>query len=413
MTDPAAPPPRKDPQARTPTALTPPRGRSRATQTLSAAAARGRLRLQVCDACGDVLYPPRDACPACLGVDLAWRDVAPGAEILAETTVHTSAEPYFRERTPWRIGTARLDVGPVAHVYLHATVGRGDRATIRPYLDASGNAVLVAVAEQGDPTMSDDPLGAILTVPISHARVLVTDGRTATGQAVVNALAEAGAAEILVGIASPWLPFDGQQALRDMRSVEEIALDLTDSDQVRKAAADYGGKTDILINTAAHVRPGGVLGREDAMTLRDMMEVEVFGLQRLARFFGPPMVARGADDPRPARAFVDLLSVYALANWAPHGGHGTAAAARHATLQCLRGEMRAGGVRVLSVFTGPVDDDWHQPLPPPKVAPSALAKGVVDALRAGREESFIGDVAREVATRWEQDPKVLERELRE
>ncbi len=110
-------------------------------------------------------------------------------------------------------------------------------------------------------------------------------------------------------------------------------------------------------------------------------------------------------------ALVDVLSVHALTNWNAFGVHSAASAARHSLLQCLRGELRAGGVRVLSVFTGPVEDDWHQPLPPPKVTPGTLAKAVVQALEDGIEESFVGDIARDVFTRWQDDPKVLEREL--
>ena len=73
--------------------------------------------------------------------------------------------------------------------------------------------------------------------------------------------------------------------------------------------------------------------------------------------------------------------------------------------------MRPGGVRVMSVFTGPVDDDWRQHVPPPKVAPARIARAVVTALEEGREESFVGDVAEDIAARFLDDPKVLEREL--
>jgi short-subunit dehydrogenase len=112
-----------------------------------------------------------------------------------------------------------------------------------------------------------------------------------------------------------------------------------------------------------------------------------------------------------AVALVDILPVYALANWREFGGHSASAAARHSLLQCLRGEMRAGGVWVMSIFTGPVDDDWRQPLPPPKVAPAAIARTVVQALEHGIEESFVGDIAKDVLARWQDNPKVLEREL--
>jgi hypothetical protein len=79
--------------------------------------------------------------------------------------------------------------------------------------------------------------------------------------------------------------------------------------------------------------------------------------------------------------------------------------------QTLRAEFRASGLRVINVFAGPTDDEWHQPLPPPKVAPKALAKSIVEALCEGLEDVYCGDVAKDLEERWRHDPKVLEREM--
>jgi NAD(P)-dependent dehydrogenase (short-subunit alcohol dehydrogenase family)/uncharacterized OB-fold protein len=410
MTEPILPPPRKDPQKRTRSATLPPVPRSRAAIKMSAAAAQGVLTLQSCEECGAVLYPPRDACPKCLSVRLRFAPVGDRGELIAETTVRTTTDVYFRERTPWRVGTVRLDAGPVVMAHLHGDVAPGP-VRVAAKLDKSGNAVLMALPSERTPNMEDDPQWRELTATPKHRRVLVTDGRTALGQAVAKGLAAAGASTVFVGVATPWLPFEGEAALRATPRVEVMTLDVTDANSVKELAGEIGGKVDILVNTADHVRAGGVLDRPGMGVTRDEFEVNVFGLQRLAQHFGPGMVGRGADGVNSAVAFVDVLSVYALANWRAFGGHSASAAARLSLLQCLRGEMRAGGVRVMSVFTGPVDDDWRQPLPPPKVAPEAVAKAVVMALKQGIEESFVGDIARDVLAKWRDDPKTLEREL--
>ena len=70
------------------------------------------------------------------------------------------------------------------------------------------------------------------------------------------------------------------------------------------------------------------MGRHGLGTTRDEFEVNVFGLQRLAQNFGPGMVGRGADGVRAAAAFVDVLSVYGLANWGEFGSHSASTAAR-------------------------------------------------------------------------------------
>jgi short-subunit dehydrogenase len=106
-----------------------------------------------------------------------------------------------------------------------------------------------------------------------------------------------------------------------------------------------------------------------------------------------------------------LLSVYALTNFPPHGTFSASKAAALSLSQCLRAEMRAAGVRVINVFPGPIDDEWNQTLPPPKLTPDALAKAVVQALKDGVEDIYPGDVAQEWLARWEENPKVLEREI--
>jgi hypothetical protein len=73
--------------------------------------------------------------------------------------------------------------------------------------------------------------------------------------------------------------------------------------------------------------------------------------------------------------------------------------------------LGAAGVRVINVFPGPIDDEWSQALPPPKIAPARLAADVVDALRGGAEDVYPGDIAQEWLARWRDNPKALEREL--
>jgi short-subunit dehydrogenase len=132
---------------------------------------------------------------------------------------------------------------------------------------------------------------------------------------------------------------------------------------------------------------------------------------RLAQAFGPAMRARGADGVNSAAAFVNLLSVHALMNWPAYGAYSAAEAACLSAAQCLRAELRPGGVKVLNVFFGPLETEWFQTVPPPKVAPSALAKAVVQALQRGVEDVFVGDIAEDIRARLAVNPKALEREI--
>jgi NAD(P)-dependent dehydrogenase (short-subunit alcohol dehydrogenase family) len=180
---------------------------------------------------------------------------------------------------------------------------------------------------------------------------------------------------------------------------------------VKQIAAEIGGRVDILINTAEIHRAHGIASRSGIEVARTEMDVNYFGLLRLAQEFGPVMRSRGADGQSSATAWVNLLSVYALTNFPQHGTFSASKAAALSLSQCLRAEMRAAGVRVINVFPGPIDDEWNQTLPPPKLTPDALAKAVVNGLQDGVEDIYPGDVAREWLARWEENPKVLEREI--
>lgn len=127
----------------------PPQLRSAAGQILSGAGGLGRLRLQVCQGCGQVQYPPRDVCVACLDGELDWQEVAAGARLVSSTTLHHSHFPYFQARLPWRIAMVRLDCGPAAVVHLHeACRGEpGERLHVVLRRDGAGMGVLFGQAE--------------------------------------------------------------------------------------------------------------------------------------------------------------------------------------------------------------------------------------------------------------------------
>ena len=411
MTEALKRPPKKDPQQRTVSPTLPPHSRSRKAIAFSAAAAEGRFALQVCERCDQVTYPPREVCPKCWSMALAWQDVVDGGELIAATTLRTSVNTYFRERMPWRIGTIKLDAGPTVVAHIHGDVAEYARVRMIARTDKSGQGVLMALPEQETANMADDRQLRELTCDPKHRRVLVTDGRTELGQSTVKAVSAAGAARIYVGIAEEWRPYAGSDELKKIAGVEIMPLDITDTISVSELAGEIGGKTDILINTAEHVRPGSSMERDGILTARDEMETNYFGLLRLIQSFGPGMRARGADGDNSACAWVNLLSVYALCNWPAYGTTSASQAAAYSISQCLRGEFAGSGVKVINVLFGPLEESWRQPLPPPKVTPQRLADAVIHALQQGIENVSLGPVAEDVMRRFKEDPFALEREI--
>jgi NAD(P)-dependent dehydrogenase (short-subunit alcohol dehydrogenase family)/uncharacterized OB-fold protein len=412
MTRPLTRPPRKNPILRTRVPNLPPGSRSRVALGLTAAAARGRLELQTCRDCGTVQYPPREACRVCLSQRLDWKPQNGAGELLSEATLHHSNELFYRERMPWRLGMVRLDCGPVVIAHLHGDCARApSRVRVLANIDRAGQAALVAMPENDTPNMSDDRQLREMTCDPKFRKVLITDAKSSVGQVLVEAIVKAGADLVWAGYAEPWKKLPGFERLSSLPQVSLVPLDLTDSRAVKNLAGEIGGRVDILINTADHHRNYGIVAREGVEVARAEMDINYFGLLRLAQEFAPAMRARGADGQSSAVAWVNLLSIFALSNFPAHGTYSASKAAALSLAQCLRAELASAGVRVINVFPGPIDDEWNQALPPPKIAPSRLAADLIEALRGGAEDVFPGDVAQDWLARWRDDPKALEREL--
>jgi len=405
---------RKNPILRTRQPTLPPASRSRVALGLTAAAARGRFALQVCLDCGTVQYPPREICRECLSHRLVWRPQDGRGELVTETILRNAQELFFRERLPWRIGVVRLDAGVNVIAYVHASVGRAPgRVRVEAALDRAGQAALVAVPEKGRPDLADDPKLGELTCDPRGRKILVTDGKTSVGQAIVRALLAADADLVWIGEAEPWKKITGLDVLRDLPRATIVPLDVTDGRSVQELAGEIGGKVDVLINTADHHRTFSIASRRGVETAQQEMDVNYFGLLRLAQAFAPVLKARAADEPANAIAWVNLLSIFALANYPPHGTYSASKAAAFSLSQALRAELRPAGVRVINLFPGPIDDEWDQLEMPPKLSPAALATAVVKAMKGSVEDVYPGDVAQDWVARHLDNPKALEREAGE
>lgn len=412
--------PLKNPVLRTQRMNLPPMGRGRVAHGLTRAAALSdHLELQVCEECGTVQYPPRDACGKCLSPELDWRKQSPCGELLSVATLHHSNHLYFRERLPWRIGVVRLDSGATVIAFLTDSVApptglagsERTRVQVLLRLDRAGQAVLVAQPIEELNIDAKDKLQMETGCSPRGRKILVTDGKTAVGQAIVLALLEAGAETVWAGYSEPWKRSSELARLKDIPVAVPVPLDLTDARSVSALGAELGGKVDIVVSNAEVHRTEGISSRPGTDVARAEMEVNYFGLLRLAQAFAPALKGRAADGPGHAVAWVNLLSVFALSNFPSQATYSASKAAALSLAQCLRAEMLPHGIRVLNVFPGPIDDEWNQNVPPPKLSPGALAGAMVRALTDGLEDLYPGDVAREWLARWRDNPKALEREL--
>jgi NAD(P)-dependent dehydrogenase (short-subunit alcohol dehydrogenase family) len=366
----------------------PPANRSRVALRLTAAAAVGRFELQQCQRCAAVQYPPREACHRCLSVDLQWV-LQPGTgQLISETTLFHSHEPYFRQRLPWRIGLVKLDAGPIVVAHLHRSVPAAPAAvlvTVR--LDKAGHAALTASA--GETTgMSDDPHIAAMGCDPRGLNVFIADGTAPVGQPLIRAMLRAGAQRVWAG--QP----PGKTATDWPASVAAVTLDFTSVQSVERVAAEIGPEIDILVNNSFCESGTATVSEERA---REEMETHYFGLLRLSQHFAPLMETRAVSASANC-AWVNLLTLDAMCSLPSQPTYSASMAAALSLSQSLRSRLRRVGVRVVNVFAGPITAD-------------RLSTSIVSALIDGVEDVYPGDVAQDWLARWLDSPKVLEREI--
>ena len=75
--------------------------------------------------------------------------------------------------------------------------------------------------------MADDKMLREMASDPKFRKVLVTDGKSAVGQAVVRALVKAGADIVWVGHAEPWKKLPGLAELAALPQVTLVPLDVT------------------------------------------------------------------------------------------------------------------------------------------------------------------------------------------
>ena len=80
----------------------------------------GELRLQRCQRCGRVQFPPEDVCRACGSFELGTKTCAGRGVVESVAVVHHAVHPALRSRVPYAVVLVALDDAP--HVRLLGNV---------------------------------------------------------------------------------------------------------------------------------------------------------------------------------------------------------------------------------------------------------------------------------------------------
>jgi NAD(P)-dependent dehydrogenase (short-subunit alcohol dehydrogenase family) len=206
--------------------------------------------------------------------------------------------------------------------------------------------------------------------------VLVTGANGGLGEPFVRQALDRGAAKVYAAARSP-------KEWGDPR-IEPLALDVTDMDQVARAA-ETASDVDLVVNNAA-IAPAGdrLTGPEDE--LRRIFETNVFGNLRVANAFAPVLAANGGGT---------LLNILSAAAWLPlPTGYAVSKAAMWSATNALRLELRGQGTHVVGLLVGMVDTPMSADWDVPKVTPRSVVDQAYDGVADGAFEVLADDDTR-------------------
>ncbi len=228
--------------------------------------------------------------------------------------------------------------------------------------------------------------------------VLVTGANRGIGKSIVEEFLRAGARRIYAAARNPE-SLDALTAAHGDRIVP-LRIDLNDPHSIT-AAAQKATDVEIVINNAGMLNVANPLASNAVSALQEEMEVNVYGLMRMAQAFAPVLKANGGG------ALAQLNSVASMKNFANLGTYSASKAASYSITQALRETLQAQGTRVVSVHPGPIATDMGSSAGFDEIAEPAelVPQAIIAALESGDFHAFpdtmakqIGDAYRDFAT---------------
>lgn len=158
-----------------------------------------------------------------------------------------------------------------------------------------------------------------------------------------------------------------------------VHIDLNQPETIT-AAAELATDVDMVVNNAGMLKVESPLSDNAITALEAEMEVNVYGLMRVAQAFAPVLKANGGG------VLVQLNSVASMKNFADFATYSASKAAAYSITQGLRDKLSEQGTHVMSVHPGPIDTDMakeaglDEMVEPPALIPEAIIAALASKL---------------------------------
>jgi NAD(P)-dependent dehydrogenase (short-subunit alcohol dehydrogenase family) len=224
---------------------------------------------------------------------------------------------------------------------------------------------------------------------VSGKVALVTGANRGIGRAIAESLLGHGASKVYAAVRN----LDSVAPLVEAFGgrVVPLHLDLADPETIVQAA-ETASDVELVVNNAGVLKKAGPLAEDAIAALQHEIDINVFGLIRMAQAFAPVLKANGGG------AFVQLNSVASLKSFADFATYAASKAAAYSITQALRETLAAQGTAVVSVHPGPIATEMAQDAGLAEIAepPAVVGEGVVAALKEGTFHLFPDSMAKQM-----------------
>lgn len=224
--------------------------------------------------------------------------------------------------------------------------------------------------------------------------VLVTGANRGIGKSIVEEFLRSGVRKVYAAARNP-------ESLNPLTAtygekIVPLRIDLNDPDSII-AAAQKATDVEIVVNNAGMLNIANPLASNAVAAMQDEMEVNVYGLMRMAQAFAPILKKNGGG------ALAQLNSVASMKNFADFATYSASKAASYSITQALRDVLQEQGTRVVSVHPGPIATDMADSAGLGEVAEPAelVPQAIIAALESGDFHAFPDTMARQVGAAYQ------------
>ncbi|MCG8039341.1 MAG: SDR family oxidoreductase [Candidatus Thiodiazotropha taylori] len=235
--------------------------------------------------------------------------------------------------------------------------------------------------------------------------VLVTGANRGIGRSIVEQFFKAGASKIYAAARkteslTPLSEIYGDQ-------VVPLQIDLHQPETIIEAAK-RAGDVEIVVNNAGMLNIANPLASNAVVAMQDEMEVNVYGLMRMAQAFAPILKANGGG------VLVQLNSVASIKSFADFATYSASKAAAYSITQGLRDQLKEQGTQVVSVHPGPIATDMASNAGLSELAEPAelVPHSIITAIESDEFHAFPDSMAKQIGTVYQDFAKsVVEADL--